>query len=155
VAICARRHDRDPRHLRRADRQRARHPSGAFWAAGVVLRCARKRHLFAGGVDLEDSHRDPLPRACPAVASARSSSPGSQREARYGEAAAEAGVSVQTGRQESCIEIRADAAPDAGGHPRLSRTPRSGLNRDRTHRGQKMAPLQRKSMASLWARSKE
>lgn len=41
------------------------------------------------------------------------------------------------------------------GHPRLSKTPRSGLNRDRTHRGQKMAPLQRKSMASLSARSKE
>jgi hypothetical protein len=56
---------------------------------------------------------------------------------------------------ETCTEISTNAAADAGGHPRLSKTPRSGLNRDRTHRGQKMAPLQRKSMASLSARSKE
>lgn len=56
---------------------------------------------------------------------------------------------------ETCTKIRTNAAADAGGHPRLSKTPRSGLNRDRTHRGQKMAPLQRKSMASLSARSKE
>lgn len=114
---------------------------------------------------------------------------GSQREAPCGEAAGEAGASVQERPQESqgdshrhspasvsdrsvltlrlsrrlvlpvwtetCTEIRTNAAADAGGHPRLSKTPRSGLNRDRTHRGQKMAPLQRKSMASLSARSKE
>ena len=45
-------------------------------AAGVVLGCSRKRHSL-GGVDLEDSCRDPLADVCPAsaVASARLSGP--------------------------------------------------------------------------------
>jgi hypothetical protein len=114
---------------------------------------------------------------------------GSQRQAPCGEAAGEAGASVQerppgvpgrlpssftcfgvgsiggdsptlaqagtTGMDPNVYRNQDQCGRGCRGHPRLSKTPRSGLNRDRTHRGQKMAPLQRKSMASLSARSKE